>query len=156
MNRLFLCISGMLCAAGQSLMDGNHTQKKINTHANSMEQFSTYKGFGKEVRKKSVPTRSYFPFVEGDSAIFRATDNVLGTTYPYETVIPRDGLFYLDLFHKNHLEVFGKDGELYKVVSLEGIELRTKTIAALGRDLSRMIVAPRAPLYAAMRRRGSI
>ena len=95
----------------------------INAIGN-MKDYLNSSGFGGELGNASAKTSK---IIDGQT-IYRSSDDV-------GAYIRRNDQFYLDGFHKDHLEVFDKNGSFRYVLNLDGSVNLAKTAAASGRTI---------------------
>ncbi|MGJ8517579.1 hemagglutinin repeat-containing protein [Carnimonas bestiolae] len=98
---------------------------KSNTDAvGNMGEFLNRPGFGNDVKINSRKTNRRY---QGQT-IYTATKKIGDS-------IQKGDQFYLDGLHKDHLEVFDKNGDFKQVQNLDGSINRPKTTAGTGRSL---------------------
>src|SRR5690606_25201565 len=94
----------------------------------NMSEFVRQSGFGTQIGAGSQKTRQIY---QGQS-VYKA-DSAIGS------YIDEGDKFYLDAMHKNHLEVFDRNGKIKAVLNLDGTlnDSKTKKALAEARKLSK-------------------
>ncbi len=134
MNYYFLYTT-FLIFFKNTLIFANHKQfaKATNHTTQSMHYFLTKMKFGKIVAKRAkyvgqYPLHSYNCCVD----VYQATTTI--PTSDNYVAIPARGYFYLDMHHKDHLEVFDSNKYPCNVINLKGYEMATKKAIAVNQQ----------------------
>lgn len=90
----------------------------------NMSTYMKHNPFGKQLAQISEKTKLHY---QGQS-VFLVRKN--------QGILKKDDRFYLDSQHKNHLEVFDKNGNFKFVLNMDGSFNQIKTEAAKGRKLN--------------------
>src|SRR5262249_39630126 len=131
-------LSHAFLAAGKSQIRRHFHASPIAFHpatcAQSMQDFFSRFTFGKFLARISQPTHHFFYFQEGPAEIFQALEDVCSVEAAEEEADPvmyAGDYFYLDLLHKDHLEVFDATLHARTVINLDGTENTHKKAQAL-------------------------
>lgn len=91
----------------------------------NMKGFFTLTAFGKKIKNYVEKTNK---IVQGQS-VYKVIRNC------GNNLLRKGDQLYLDNLHKNHLEVFDRNGQFKNVLNLNGTQNATKQVAAYGRCL---------------------
>ena len=105
-------------------------KKSIVIKVNNMKEFFEL-DFGKSIQKKVAPTNYRYQ----GQAIYRVTEKIPNST------LKKGDYFYLDALHRDHFEVFNKNGVIKNVLNLDGTinEVKAKIANDLGRNIKSYI-----------------
>ncbi len=104
--------------------NNNNKDPKKPSLVDNMEKFFLT-GFGKKIYDCVEKTKKHF---QGQQ-IYRVIKTIKGTP------LKKGDLFYLDGFHKDHLEVFNNKGIFKSILNFNGERMLTKMAQAAGRRL---------------------
>lgn len=138
MYAISLLLAHLLCAEKAPNTMPSPVPAHAHLIAHKSDDMLKLSPFGKLLEQRSVFTGFFFKFQAGESPIFRATQDVNDN-------IKAGDLFYLDLYHKDHIEVFDARGNAKIVLCLDGQVHQWKTDAALRSQRTLNIIIPKPP-----------